>query len=740
MIRCVAVSLVVFTGLAAGGASADAATTSTGSGVTKTEVVKEQRAPRTKQVRARLGRGDSRTAINVKFAEETRVRLRRGHLVRVDTGERIPEVEAILDRFQGVKITRLFNGTSETQIDANRDKAVDHSGILPVDLNLFFRFQIRTGDSATDFIDQMNALAVVDSAGAEPMPTPAPTANYRSMQGYHSPASSSGIDADYARTLVGGRGEYVRIADIEYGWNRNHEDLSKLRVAGSALANGTSCYVDDTHHGTAVMGQMVADDNGFGVTGLSPAATALTVSPMRLNSSGQCIYALADSINVAANNLGAGDVMLIEQHIRGPRSTTDPKSQYGFVPVEYEQSGAVWSAIQSATARGVIVIEPAGNGHQNLDDPIYNASNGRNWFSYDSGAIMVGAGNAAGCTYGSDPTIARGRLSYSNYGARVNVQGWGSCVTTTGYGDLSRGSGLNQWYSKQFSGTSSASPIVASAAAILSSIAEARGQRLTPAWIRSTLAATGQPQQFGNGGNIGPLPNLRAAIPHIPGGTTTTSGPVIADAGHNVASGVVTTGVPVTQRWSVTQGTAATYEVWLSTNGGAWAKTNLSNPAVGSATFRLAANQNYRFAARAANAAGTWGAWAYSPTFGLGQYQENYASGNPAYGGSWTRAAYAPASGGALAVSSTAGSVANFNFTGNSVAWVATKSANRGSAHVYVDGVYSKTVSLYSATTVAKTIAFTATWKTAGPHRITIRVVGTAGHPKVDVDAFIRLR
>jgi hypothetical protein len=667
------------------------------------------------------------------------VRLRKGHLVDIATGSRLADVEAILERFPGVKVTRLFSGTSETQIDANRDKAVDHSGIVPEDLNLFFRFQIRTGDSATDFIDQMNALDIVDSAGAEPTPTPAPTANYRSMQGYHSPASNSGIDADYARTLVGGRGEYVRIADVEYGWNRNHEDLSKLRVAGSALANGTACYVDDTHHGTAVMGQMVGDDNGFGVTGLSPAATALTVSPMRLNASGQCIYALADSINVAANNLGAGDVMLIEQHIRGPRSTTDPKSQYGFVPVEYEQSGAVWSAIQSATARGVIVIEPAGNGHQNLDDPIYNASSGRNWFSYDSGAIMVGAGNAQGCVYGSDPTIARGRLSYSNYGARLNVQGWGSCVVTTGYGDLSQGSGFNQWYSKQFSGTSSASPIVASAAAILSSIAEARGQRLTPAWMRSTLMATGQPQQFGNAGHIGPLPNLRSAIAQIPGGTTTT-GPVIADAGRNVAGGALSNGVPVTQRWSVTSGTAARYEVWLSTDGAAWAKTTLSNPALASATFRLTANHNYRFAARAANAAGTWGDWAYSPTISLGQYQENYASGNPAYAGSWTRPAYSPASGGALAVSSKAGSIANFNFTGTSVAWVATKANNRGSAHVYLDGVFYKTVSLYSATTIPKAIAFTASWKTAGPHRITIKVVGTAGRPKVDVDAFIRLR
>jgi hypothetical protein len=133
----------------------------------------------------------------------------------------------------------------------------------------------------------------------------------------------------------------------------------------------------------------------------------------------------------------------------------------------------------------------------------------------DSGAIIVGAGSPT--TY---PQTDRSRLYFSTYGSRVDVQGWGYNVYTTGYGDLYSGTGKNQWYTAQFSGTSSASPIVTGAAALLSSISQQRGKLQTPAWIRSTLTSTGSPQQDDPGypasENIGPRPNLKAAIAKLP--------------------------------------------------------------------------------------------------------------------------------------------------------------------------------------------------------------------------------
>jgi subtilisin family serine protease len=67
-------------------------------------------------------------------------------------------------------------------------------------------------------------------------------------------------------------------------------------------------------------------------------------------------------------------------------------------------------------------------------------------------------------------------------------------------------------YRDEFSGTSSAGPIVASAAAVISSIAQERGYLMTSREVRELLKKTGTPQGGSKTRNIGPLPNLRAAI------------------------------------------------------------------------------------------------------------------------------------------------------------------------------------------------------------------------------------
>ena len=105
---------------------------------------------------------------------------------------------------------------------------------------------------------------------------------------------------------------------------------------------------------------------------------------------------------------------------------------------------------------------------------------------------------------------------FSTYGERVNLQGWGECVTTTGYGDLFS-SDVNGLYTSWFNGTSSASPIVAGAAAALSSALEAKTAKpARPRDVRRILEATGTPHVGTH--NIGPLPDLVAAFQraHVP--------------------------------------------------------------------------------------------------------------------------------------------------------------------------------------------------------------------------------
>jgi hypothetical protein len=157
--------------------------------------------------------------------------------------------------------------------------------------------------------------------------------------------------------------------------------------------------------------------------------------------------------------------------------------------------------------------------------------------------------------------------------------------------------------------------------------------------------------------------------------------------------------------------------------------------------FTLERNHDYTFAARGKDAKGIWGAFAYGTRFHLGEYQENFSGTNPMFTGTWTRSFWQPASDGYVTVSATRDDKVTFEFTGTNVAWVATKSSNRGQADVYIDNSFVKTVDLYSATaTTAQFIAFTKAWSQSSAHTIEVRIRGTVGHPKVDVDAFVRLR
>ncbi len=166
-----------------------------------------------------------------------------------------------------------------------------------------------------------------------------------------------------------------------------------------------------------------------------------------------------------------------------------------YVPADYSQS--VWDITKRATEDGIIVVAAAGNGNENLDDSYYSRYIARG----DNGSIIVGAGSA---------DVSRKKLYFSTYGSRVNVQGWGEAVTTTGYGTRYNG-GEHATYANEFAGTSSATPIVASAVVAIQSYAKNKlGIILTPREMRSLLIETGRAQ--GSGGHIGPLPDVKAAI------------------------------------------------------------------------------------------------------------------------------------------------------------------------------------------------------------------------------------
>jgi hypothetical protein len=63
--------------------------------------------------------------------------------------------------------------------------------------------------------------------------------------------------------------------------------------------------------------------------------------------------------------------------------------------------------------------------------------------------------------------------------------------------------------------------------------------------------------------------------------------------------------------------------------------------------------------------------------------------------------------------------------------------SNRGKAQVYVNGVLKATIDLYSATTLKQRIVWSANYSTSATRTVTIKVLGTSGRPRVDVDGFI---
>lgn len=454
-----------------------------------------------KPIKTVLGRYDSREFIEVKFAQDSQVRLSGGRLASARTGPLLALQGLTSGAGPIAAVEPLFGAEAVAAAALSQIASIQSANPSP-DLSQWYRMRLRPGQDIARAIDELNAMGIVEIAYPAPLPVAPPaTPAYQMHQYYGQPAASGGIDTEYARGFAGGNGAGVRVLDIEYAWNTNHEDLSKLRASGARVNNGTP---DDgrfgNDHGTAVMGQLIADDNGIGITGLVSGASAHVTNAI----SRERGFQLGAAILTAANALRAGDVMLLEQQTGGPANCT------GYVPVEWIPS--VYDAIVVAVNKGIHVVQAAGNGNMNLDNSACFGTpfpRGRP----DSGSILVGAGGPRSNAWCREGTAERAKQSFSTYGSRVNVQAWGRCVTTTGYGDLFNG-GANAYYTRTFSGTSSASPIVAAAAVSLSGIAKQRGITLTPRQMRDLLMSTGTPQT-GTGGRIGPLPNLRAAITRL---------------------------------------------------------------------------------------------------------------------------------------------------------------------------------------------------------------------------------
>jgi len=317
-------------------------------------------------------------------------------------------------------------------------------------------------------------------------------------------ANPQGIGAREAWSKGNCDGSGVNAIDVEAGWITAHQDLPKPQLLYGD--NGCTDRYVTGDHGAAALGIVGGVNNDIGIIGIVPNVDSLN-AVSHYDAAKKTGLHVADAIDAATKHLNRGDILLLEvQRIDGGNA----------YPTEIESADL--HAIRLAVAHGIIVIEAAGNGSQDLDlwsDPTGQHSLRVNSSGYaDSGAIMVGSAYASVVP---DPGGYQGHKRYytSNYGARVNVYAWGESIYTAGYGNIAGKSGAINSFTSNFGQTSGASAIIAGAAALVQSwYKSAFGEALTPEEMRNILSnpETSTPQALVSNDSICVMPDVGAII------------------------------------------------------------------------------------------------------------------------------------------------------------------------------------------------------------------------------------
>jgi hypothetical protein len=443
--------------------------------------------------------GDGVLLVSKSRDEQDAVRLARSGLSPKNVTSNLDNFNLILKKASAL-VGRAAPRIDESDLLRLRRKAESNTKAELPDLNLFYFIYLRKAlpaEQALAFLNELRKSKIVEVAYFQPIPfdasdiPPITTIDVTNSEGYFMPAPL-GVDVNYARFFPGGRGNTVNIADIESGWDTEHEDLPQM-----SFGFGTNW---GSEHGTAVLGEIAAVENGYGATGIAPNAqigwSSTTDFDPFLTGGSLYFYSVSNALLMSARALQTGDIALIEQQFSGP--ATGPCTCFcgEFGDVAVETSPWEHAAISALTGAGIVVVEAAGNGQT----AVIPAS------ARDSGAIIVGASDSGGTG-----TAA----CFTNFGPRVNVRAWGDSIGSTGFGDdaslRANGNDNRQWYTRTFNGTSGATPIVAGVAAIIQSTRTAVGlPKLNSVQMRTLLVSTGVPQSSGVA--IGPQPNLRAAI------------------------------------------------------------------------------------------------------------------------------------------------------------------------------------------------------------------------------------
>lgn len=261
----------------------------------------------------------------------------------------------------------------------------------------------------------------------------------------------------------GNTGKNAILRHVDYGIYKNHEEFK----SGNITVITSRSETEDCNHGTASVGCISAADNNSGVTGIA-------------HSSHLYFYDVRDS-NKILNDARPGDIISFDIQYKINDQLLPGIAVKAF-----------WDTVKNLTGKGAIVIAAAGNGYLDL-------SNRRVCPDYgDCGGILVGASN---------PETGK-RLAFSNYAHYTSlINAWGISVMTTGYGDYHRpDASYNRAYTKEYNGTSSATPLCAGALVLLQSHAKSMGVMLNAQSMRKLLKKSSYTEGVIDG--IGVRPNV----------------------------------------------------------------------------------------------------------------------------------------------------------------------------------------------------------------------------------------
>jgi hypothetical protein len=204
----------------------------------------------------------------------------------------------------------------------------------------------------------------------------------------------------------------------------------------------------------------------------------------------------------------------------------------------------------------------------------------------------------------------------------------------------------------------------------------------------------------------------------------------------SLVSGVQLTsaGVPMRISWNGSDSLSGivSYSLYESTDGSAFTPVFSGNATT--TVLPLRSGHAYRFQVTATDLAGNVSPALAGPTKRVTVLQEGAKA--LTFSGGWTTVSQTGASQGKVKKATLAGKTAKLTFTGTQFGWMTTRGKTHGAATVRFDAGTPVSIGTTAAATQAAYVTGVRTGAAAS-HSYALKVAGTPGHPRVDVDGFV---